>query len=160
MNERRRFLTVLGAAAVTAAACGDEEHTSSTLAPFTTTSGGGTRPDPMFPAGFIVLEQAADLPVGSVVQVLGHVLFLGRDASGFYAMTGRCTHENCSMVDHLSVDGVECMCHGSAFDLHGLVVNGPAVNPLPHYHLEFDEWGNVGIDTSQVVALDFRAQPV
>ena len=102
-----------------------------------------------------------------------------RDDTGFYAMSGICTHQCCLVA--LCADSacialgtnpgecgttptempartgaaIVCPCHGSQFAIDGTVLTGPAVRALPHYALTFD--GDDGlVDVSQVVPIAMR----
>jgi Rieske Fe-S protein len=170
VNQRRRFLKVLGAAAVTAGAmpgCGDGEGGDSATTGGDATGGAGGEggsgsnlPPHNFPAGWIVMENAATVPVGKLVKVLTHSMWLGRDAAGFYVMTSQCPHELCDMINDLGSNGITCHCHGSLFDRTGALLGGPATIDLRHYYHEFDEFSRVGIDASTKVDITFRGQPV
>jgi cytochrome b6-f complex iron-sulfur subunit len=64
--------------------------------------------------------RAADVP-GPV--------FVRRGADGaFTALLAVCTHQGCEL--EATPEDYECPCHGSAFDLAGRVLHGPADRPL------------------------------
>jgi len=44
-------------------------------------------------------------------------------------LSDRCTHLGCR-INHADNDRLICPCHGSAFDLNGSVVKGPAIEGL------------------------------
>ncbi len=44
-----------------------------------------------------------------------------------------CTHEGCPLGWNPAQRLIRCPCHGSAFDTHGRVVNGPATLPLTEF---------------------------
>jgi len=58
----------------------------------------------------------------------------------FYAIGDICTHAGCSLSDgHLMGYEVECVCHGSKFDVrNGSVTTAPAVNPEQAYELKVE----------------------
>ncbi len=59
------------------------------------------------------------------------------------ALSLLCTHV-CCQCDYLPTDNViACPCHGSAFDLDGTVLYGPAIEPLPKILVRVDPSGNV-----------------
>ena len=64
-----------------------------------------------------------------------HGMLLYRENENVIKVYSRnCTHANCT-IDAYSSSGVStCSCHGSAFDLNGNVLNGPAENPLKQYN--------------------------
>lgn len=61
-----------------------------------------------------------------------HSVVLSRDdEGGFTAVSGICTHQQCSI--HPTGNLLNCPCHGSAFTRQGQVVRGPARKALPRY---------------------------
>lgn len=62
-------------------------------------------------------------PVGSF-SIAGGIFFIGRDATGLYAMSMQCTHKFCA-VDIVGAQ-LDCPCHHSRFDRSGNVLAGPA----------------------------------
>jgi cytochrome b6-f complex iron-sulfur subunit len=81
------------------------------------------------------------------------------DDQGVYAMSLICTHAACDMRDNGSVGANEitCTCHGSAFDVDGNPIAGPAGSPLKHYLVTIDAQGAITVDADQVVGTDTRA---
>ena len=57
-----------------------------------------------------------------------------------YAIDNECTHTGCDLADgELEGNILECICHGSKFDvLTGAVVNPPAKEPVPTYAVRID----------------------
>jgi len=51
----------------------------------------------------------------------------------------RCTHLGCRHTWHADKAVFACPCHGSEFDLHGVVKRGPATRPLPAFSLSAAE---------------------
>lgn len=68
---------------------------------------------------------------GSVTAFpVGRFYLIRLDDGGFLAVSRECTHLGCTVP---WVDGDRrfvCPCHGSAFDMHGVVVTPPAPRPL------------------------------
>ena len=62
------------------------------------------------------------------------ILLLRRDSGEFEAIGSRCTHLGCRVRPTGHV--LSCPCHGSAFDLDGKVLRGPAQKPLSRYGVE------------------------
>jgi Rieske Fe-S protein len=134
--DRRWFLRAGGSACVLVAAglsgCDGGEGEGNELIPG------------QFPVGHV-----DDFPVGSVTRFFEGPFFVLRDEDGLWAMTAICTHEQC-VVDEGDVQ-LPCPCHGSAFDLDGGVVEGPADSPLDNLAVLVDEDGAVTVDTTQIV---------
>lgn len=74
-----------------------------------------------------------DIPLrGALVYREARVALL-RDAEAVYALDLVCTHLGCTVT--VSSDGLSCPCHGSRFDRHGQVLQGPADRPLRRLEL-------------------------
>jgi glycine/D-amino acid oxidase-like deaminating enzyme/nitrite reductase/ring-hydroxylating ferredoxin subunit len=68
---------------------------------------------------------------GAVVRVSGERCAVHRDEAGqLHALSARCTHLGCLVAFNRAERAWECPCHGSRFDVHGKVVQGPANQPL------------------------------
>ena len=87
---------------------------------------------------------------GSVTPVPQVRAWLFRDDSGFYAISGLCTHLGCTVAIK---DGsyFECPCHGSKFDLMGAVLVGPAERSLNHVELTYSVENKLVVNTQVVV---------
>ena len=57
-------------------------------------------------------------------------LILTNDAGTIRTFAAVCTHEGCPLGWNAQQHLIRCPCHGSAFDLRGRVMNGPATKPL------------------------------
>ena len=57
-------------------------------------------------------------------------LIVVNDAGAIRTFLAVCTHEGCPLGWNPNQHLIRCPCHGSAFDVHGQVVNGPATLPL------------------------------
>jgi Rieske Fe-S protein len=57
-------------------------------------------------------------------------LILTNDAGTIRTFAAICTHEGCPLGWNAQQRLIRCPCHGSAFDVHGQVVEGPAQKPL------------------------------
>ena len=80
-----------------------------------------------------------ELDADGFVQVdLGKDAFLLRRATNgeLSAVTLTCSHQGCAVSKRR--DELVCPCHGSRFDLHGEVTQGPATRPLTTYRVELD----------------------
>ena len=136
---RRTFLQVVSAAA---AGCG------------------GTGEGATAPSGPLAAGNIKDIPVGFLAFVAGQAAILGRDAGGLYAMTGICTHRQCSMADHggIEVDGIRCDCHQSHYNRDGVVRSGPAPTALAHFEVTLGADGAVVVQCGTVVPASARTK--
>ena len=62
------------------------------------------------------------------------ILLIHEKSGSFKAVSSRCTHLGCQVRPARNF--LTCPCHGSAFDLQGQVVRGPAQKPLPRFPVE------------------------
>ena len=136
---RRRFLQVGGSAVAVAAL-----HL-----------GGCESTEVMLAEGSFRIGPAEDFPPDSVTLIDRGPFFVLHDDAGLYAMTAVCTHQQCAV--EVGEASLPCPCHGSVFDLDGLVLEGPAELPLEHLELTIDADGFVTVDSSVVVASTDRA---
>jgi len=179
MNKRRVFLKVLGVGAATIpVACGDDGSDSTgsgggtgqgggsrssssgsnaSSSASTTSGGAGGAP----PENLVELGLLQDFPFGQLTGRPQRQLLVGFDGDGFYAMTSRCTHNNCDMLEfdkgEITSTGVNCSCHGSEFDLNGEVITGPANATLRHYYVWVSDNNRVYYDPNMEVDPMFRA---
>jgi cytochrome b6-f complex iron-sulfur subunit len=68
------------------------------------------------------------------------------DKDGFQAVSLECTHLGC-MVEARNF-GFECPCHGSRFDLDGVMLKGPAARNLRKLRVEKTDDGNLHVFTT------------
>jgi Rieske Fe-S protein len=76
-----------------------------------------------------------------------HRIVMVRKSGRLYAATATCTHRDC-VVKCVS-DELRCPCHGSRYDLAGVVTKGPAKTPLPRYAISLNSAGRIIVDPSQ-----------
>ena len=67
-----------------------------------------------------------------------------RQDQRLYATTATCTHRDC--VVKCVQDELRCPCHGSRYDLAGVVKRGPAKSPLPRYAVSLNSAGRIMVD--------------
>lgn len=88
----------------------------------------------------LLLPGAAKIPVQSILtfNFRGHYSLLIHHADNTWtAMDGICTHQGCKVRYEAEQNRVFCPCHSAVFNSKtGAVEKGPAIKPLPTYHLE------------------------
>jgi cytochrome b6-f complex iron-sulfur subunit len=109
--------------------------------------------EPQPPTTF-TLEKPEAYPVGQFSPVAEGRAFIGRDASGLFAVIATCTHLGCLV--RARDKSFECPCHGSRFDAAGTVTQGPAQRPLRRAALALDDEGRLVLNLGQEVDIDFR----
>src|SRR5439155_16524920 len=68
---------------------------------------------------------------GQVLSIGGERLAVYRNANGqLSALSPTCTHLGCLVHWNTTETSWDCPCHGSRFDPHGRVLDGPAVTAL------------------------------
>ena len=65
------------------------------------------------------------------------ILVIRQNASTYTALSMYCTHSGCQ-VNPPSGGTIYCSCHGSRFDTHGNVLQGPASAPLTNYAVTYN----------------------
>jgi cytochrome b6-f complex iron-sulfur subunit len=83
------------------------------------------------------LGPTADYPVGSRTLLPEIPALLIHDENGLSALSLVCPHLGC--VVEPGQEGLICPCHGSRFDPQGVVLRGPAAQPLRALRLEIGE---------------------
>jgi cytochrome b6-f complex iron-sulfur subunit len=167
MNDRRRFLRVLGGATAILAlpACSTDTTggTTSTAASSGAGGGGGAGGSSSTggcpPTGVPVGMPSAYSSTGLHI-VLGTGVLIGRDENGLYALTSICTHQGCDMDGSFQgfaqgsvfLGGIQCNCHGSRFNTLGTVISGPAFQPLVAYQLTLGCDGILYADKNSIVS--------
>lgn len=88
-----------------------------------------------------------DAPNASKKMVITRV-----DASTFSVVSSICTHNACQ-VDPFdaTTQRISCGCHGSKFDVNGIVKQGPASSPLKKYDNAYDAGANTLTITDTVL---------
>ena len=104
-----------------------------------------------------VLDDPALYPVGSLNAVPEIRAWLGRDAAGFYAFSGICTHLGCLIRQEEAQ--LTCPCHGSRFAPDGSVLQGPAAQSLRHVEVSLSADNRLVIDTQVTVPAHQRLEP-
>ncbi len=71
-----------------------------------------------------------------VQTTIGDFLVAHTAQSSFIALNATCTHQTCTITGFGNQNYV-CPCHGSAFDVNGRVLGGPAPAALHQYPTQF-----------------------
>ncbi|NOY93429.1 MAG: Rieske (2Fe-2S) protein [Deltaproteobacteria bacterium] len=138
--ERRRFLGLLGSGALGLAGIG------------TMVAGVGyLEPNAPYEQAtrFVVGRPEAIVP-GGVLTLREQRVYVVRGQAGVYALSSVCTHLGCVTRHGLGQSEIVCPCHGSAFDMEGRVLSGPARKRLPRLELTLERGEIVVHTTSQV----------
>ena len=77
---------------------------------------------------------AQEVPADGALVLRRARVAVVRDGAALYALDLTCTHLGCTVT--VTPEGMTCPCHGSRFDRHGAVLNGPADRPLRRLTLE------------------------
>jgi Rieske Fe-S protein len=75
----------------------------------------------------------SDVPA---LQTVSGTRVSGGPQNSFVALNAICTHQTCTITGFGNQNYV-CPCHGSAFDVNGHVLGGPAPAPLHQYPTQF-----------------------
>jgi cytochrome b6-f complex iron-sulfur subunit len=93
-------------------------------------------------SGGITLTVDAGSPLSTVGNAalvhtsIGDFLVAHTAQNSFVALNAICTHQTCTITGFGNQNYV-CPCHGSAFDVNGRVLGGPAPAPLHQYPTQF-----------------------
>ena len=74
--------------------------------------------------------------VGGYSIVAKRVIVIRASQTKFIALNLTCTHKQCEV--EYDGESFQCPCHGSEYDKHGKVTNGPAKKNLTSYKTEYN----------------------
>jgi cytochrome b6-f complex iron-sulfur subunit len=77
-------------------------------------------------------------------------IYIYRAREGFKALSAICPHLGCVIT--AAARGFRCPCHGSTFDTHGTVLDGPAPKALSWLRVGLAPDGQITVDTSERVS--------
>lgn len=94
-------------------------------------------------SNYIKVAKKSEIGDGEIkrVEVDGKEIALLSSGGQFFALSDVCTHEGCLLSEEGMIEGdnVECLCHGSKFDMKtGDFVNGPAASPMTSYEVKIE----------------------
>ena len=75
-----------------------------------------------------------DLPANGALVFREAKVAVIREGERLFALSLVCTHLGCTVT--VAPGGLFCPCHGSRFDRHGFVLQGPAPMPLRRLELQ------------------------
>lgn len=89
-------------------------------------------PRPKVDAGTVNIGQASKYRAGTVDSeyVKEYGICVSDDGGTITAISPVCTHKGCLTHWHPDRNEFICPCHGSRYDIEGLVVHGPTTHPL------------------------------
>jgi nitrite reductase/ring-hydroxylating ferredoxin subunit len=92
---------------------------------------------------FVTVGRTEDVPQGELraFTVGAEEVAIANVDGAFHAFGDTCSHQQCSLSDG-DLDGVEveCVCHGSRFDVTtGEVMNPPATEPVPTFEVMVED---------------------
>jgi len=129
---RRQFLFLTAAALATGPLTMAEQHNDTASGPV------ANRHERVVNAG-PVSRYAAD---GVYDGFSDQGFFVVRNGDRLVALSSYCTHRKCKLTTHPD-HSFYCPCHGSTFDPHGKVTEGPAKRDLPTLPLFTNETGGL-----------------
>lgn len=100
--------------------------------------------------GLVYAGKVEEFPPGSVQYILSGRFYIAHPEGGLIALWQRCTHLGCAVPWAETENQFHCPCHGSLFDVVGLVKGGPAPRPLDAFSIQIKE-GEVWVDTSKPI---------
>jgi cytochrome b6-f complex iron-sulfur subunit len=95
---------------------------------------------------------AANIPeVGGVpFQYAVGKFYIVHNEDGLLALYWKCPHLGCTVPWAPNFQEFRCPCHGSIYDLNGIVLGGPAPRPLDLMAIEVQPNGDLLVDTGAI----------
>lgn len=73
---------------------------------------------------------------GAVVKLNGKMVGVYKDSNNkLHGIDATCTHLGCGLKWNMDETSFDCPCHGSRFDIHGNILNNPAIKPAKQIDL-------------------------
>lgn len=76
-------------------------------------------------------------------------ILIVRTQNRVYALSSRCTHEDCNVVLETKNNVLDCPCHGAKFALDGAMLEAPAERDLDRYALRLLDTQRVVVDVTK-----------
>lgn len=76
--------------------------------------------------------------------------YLINNEEGLLALYWKCPHLGCTVPWIEGAGQFECPCHASEYNRYGELVRGPAPRPMDLMAIEFDQAGNLIVDTGAI----------
>lgn len=131
--ERRKFINDLGQA--TAIFCAGAYFAACSKSD-------DNNPDPGNPGGGnarLTANLNSELTSVGSSKINGSVIVVrtatGNVAASFVALSLICTHQGCTVGFDSVATGFKCPCHGSEYNINGVVTQGPAPQALTKYNI-------------------------
>lgn len=99
----------------------------------------------------IAVPRSAIPPAGGApLRVQDGRFLLINNEDGLLALYWKCPHLGCTIPWEAGPGRFECPCHGSKYDRHGVLIEGPAPRPMDYMLIETDLAGNLIVDTGAI----------
>ena len=91
-----------------------------------------------------------DFSPGVSLKWINKQVWVVRNSKGVYALIAICRHLGCTPNWFQDQQLFKCPCHGSVYNLQGIIIAGPAPRNLWRPHLEIASTGDLIVDKSIV----------
>lgn len=108
--------------------------------------------EPISTGGFggkVLAGKVEDFPVNSVTHNITGRFYIVHLEGGILALYQKCPHLGCAVPWVAAEDQFHCPCHGSLYNLEGVVIGGPAPRPMDTFPVTIENGNEVWVDTSK-----------
>jgi cytochrome b6-f complex iron-sulfur subunit len=99
--------------------------------------------------GMVLAGKVGDFPVNSVTHNITGRFYIVHLEEGLLALYQTCTHLGCAVPYVEGENQFHCPCHGSLYNLTGVVTGGPAPRPMDYFPITIENGDEVWVDTSK-----------
>jgi cytochrome b6-f complex iron-sulfur subunit len=99
--------------------------------------------------GMVLAGKVSDFPVNTVTHNLTGRFYIVHLEEGFLALYQRCPHLGCAVPYVDAENQFHCPCHGSLYNLTGVVTGGPAPRPMDLFPITIENGDEIWVDTSK-----------